>query len=147
MKSILQPTAFFILLAFSATSHAEPNLLFKISTDSLFTKSKDGFEEKEIDSWQKEMDIFYVNGHYYYETKNIPLEVSGEGKNLLILIQHFPMNTGIRVFTFFKETKSATVTEISYLHIKKEQYYAGDFSGVPWVYYGTYDIEFVTDNQ
>jgi len=110
---------------------------YEITLDSLFVKSKDGFNEEPIERWNKlALDKITFDSQNYYlgKTKNIKLLVLLNDEDSLILSQTFP--GGARVFNINKQLNLIIISENSILIENKESLLSNDFSDTAFIYYG-----------
>jgi hypothetical protein len=118
------------------------NTIYNIKLDSLYIKSKEGFNEEPIEKWSRQAleKIVYKAGKYYLgSTKGVSLAVLLNDEDSLVLTQKFP--GGARIFNLNKKLMLIIITESSIHLYNKESLLAGDFSDTTFVYYGKYSIK------
>ena len=115
---------------------------YSIKLESLFVKSKDGFNQETIEEYNKiALGKIVNNAEQFYlgKSKKVKLHVLLNDENSLVLSQTF--TGGARIFNINKQLKLIIITESSILLYNKESLLAGDLSDTTFVYYGQFSID------
>lgn len=117
------------------------SITYTIKLDTLYIKSKVGFNEEPIEKWNRlalEKIVYKAEKYHLGNTKGVSLTVLLNDENSLILSQTFP--GGARIFNLNKELKFVIITESSIHLYNKESLLAGDLSDTTFAYYGKFSI-------